>query len=44
MFKLFVTALFLMGATAEDSKFMSVCSASNPNMLGKYVLENKGGK
>lgn len=44
MFKLFISALCLLGAAAEDSKYISVCSASNPSILGKYVFENKGGE
>lgn len=43
MFKFVVAALMMLGATAEDSKYMSICSAANPSLLGKYVSESKNG-
>lgn len=43
MFRFVIAALLALGATAEDARFISICSAANPNLLGKYVAESKNG-
>lgn len=43
MIRVVLSAFLALKLSAEEVAFVSVCSAGNPNLLGKYVRDTKNG-